>query len=203
MSFDAKAKDWDSKEDRVERARVFGEAIRRRIPALEGMTALEYGCGTGLLSFTLQPFLSHITCADSSRGMLDVLDAKIAAAGATNMSPREIDLARDPLPSERFNLIYTLMVLHHIPNTASILKSFYDLLTRPGYLCIGDLDHEDGSFHSSEFQGHHGFDRNQLAEMCRSVGFSTVDSSIVFTMLKERDGVRKEYPLFLSCAEKR
>jgi SAM-dependent methyltransferase len=135
--------------------------------------------------------------------MLDVLGAKIATASVANMEPLELDLERDPLPDRRYNLIYTLNALHHIPDTASILKMFYELLTRPGYLCIGDLDREDGSFHSGEFHGHHGFDQNELAGLCRSVGFWNVDSSNVFTMVKLRGQERKEYPLFLMCAEKR
>ena len=51
---------------------------------------------------------------------------------------------------ERFDLVYTLMTLHHIPDTAKILGSFQALLQPGGVLCIADLDKEDGSFHSHE-----------------------------------------------------
>ena len=71
-SFDERAKDWDSDPKKVERARVVAEAIRKAIPLEHSMKALEYGCGTGLLSFALQPDLGQITLADTSQGMLDV-----------------------------------------------------------------------------------------------------------------------------------
>ena len=53
-NFDERAKDWDSDPKKVERARVVAEAIRAAIPLSKEITALEYGCGTGLLSFALQ-----------------------------------------------------------------------------------------------------------------------------------------------------
>ncbi len=77
-NFDERARDWDSDPKKVERARVVADAIRKTIPLSQEMKALEYGCGTGLLSFALQPDLGEITLADTSQGMLDVLREKIA-----------------------------------------------------------------------------------------------------------------------------
>ena len=92
-NFDERARDWDSDPNKVERARTVAEAIRRAIPLSNEMKALEYGCGTGLLSFALQSDLGQITLADTSQGMLDVLREKIANAGVTNMHPIRLDLA--------------------------------------------------------------------------------------------------------------
>ncbi len=91
-NFDERAKDWDSDPKKVERARAVAEAIRNAIPLTPKMSALEYGCGTGLVSFALQADLGQITLADTSQGMLDVLDEKIAAAGVTNMRSTRLDL---------------------------------------------------------------------------------------------------------------
>ena len=91
-NFDERARDWDSDPKKVERARAVAEAIRKALPLSANMTALEYGCGTGLLSFALQEDLGEITLADTSQGMLDVLSEKIAASGVTNMHPVRLDL---------------------------------------------------------------------------------------------------------------
>ena len=48
-NFDERAKDWDSDPKKVERARAVAEAIRSAIPLTPNMSALEYGCGTGLV----------------------------------------------------------------------------------------------------------------------------------------------------------
>ncbi len=200
--FDQKAPQWDAKVERVERAQAVARGIQSAVSLSPAMSALEYGCGTGLLSFALQPQLGHITLADSSSGMLDVLRAKIAAAHLHNMTPVQLDLAIDPLPAERYQLIYTLMTLHHIADTDRMLRAFYDLLEPLGVLCVADLDQEDGTFHEDEFHGHLGFDRAALAAQAQAVGFSAIHFSTVFHMIKSVDGVSKDFPVFLMTAQK-
>ncbi len=213
--FDQKAAQWDAKPVRVERAQAVADGIEAAVPLSPHWTALEYGCGTGLLSFALQPYLGHITLADSSSGMLDVLREKIAAGGTQNtcaapnrlrhsagMTPLTLDLMIDPLPSERYQLIYTLMTLHHIPDTDRMLRAFYDLLDTLGYLCVADLDKEDGTFHEDEFHGHLGFEREELGAQARRAGFQSIKFSTVFHMIKDVQDVRKDYPLFLMVAHK-
>ena len=200
--FDLRARDWDSDPLKVERARVVAEAIRRLVPLSPSLSALEYGCGTGLLSFFLQPHLGPITLADSSVGMLEVLREKITASGLPNLFPLRLDLSTDPLPDARFDLIYMSMVLHHVPDTRSLLGALYTLLKAPGTLCIADLDKEDGSFHGAGFDGHHGFDRTALAAELTEVGFAPVHFSTVFQMVKQSSDEARSYPLFLAVAQK-
>ena len=197
--FDERAREWDSDPEKVERARVTADAIRHTIPLHPDMSALEYGCGTGLLSFALQSDLGQITLADTSKGMLEVLQEKIAASQVTNMHPLCLDLTSDPLPVERYDLTYLLLVLHHIDDTAMILGKFHDLLKPSGYLCVCDLDKEDGSFHQDEFDGHLGFRREELKRLVEAAGFEQVGFSTVFEI--QRDG--KTYPLFLMTACRR
>ena len=199
--FDARAKDWDEIPVRAERARAVAEAIREYVSLTPETAALEYGCGTGLLSFALQPFLGPITLADSSTGMLEVLKEKIAASGIKNMTPLKLDLAVDPLPMERFDLVYTLMTLHHIPDTADILRKFFAILEPSGSLCVADLDKEDGSFHSHEpgFDGHNGFDRAELRLELEQTGFANIRFATCYKMIKGE----RTYSLFLAMAEKR
>lgn len=198
--FDQRASTWDDDPMKTARARAVADAIAARVPALETMTGFEYGCGTGLLSFVLQPRLREIVLADSSSGMLDVLDAKIAAAGITNMSSMKLDLTTDPLPEQRFDITYSLMTFHHIPDTDAILRDLHALLTPGGHLCIADLDSEDGSFHNHDRSVHNGFDRSQLARRAQQAGFSNIAFSTVFTIHK--GSPERAYPVFLMTAEK-
>lgn len=200
--FDRKAKDWDADPVKVERARAVAEAIGNQVPLHQPIAAMEYGCGTGLLSFALQSVLSRITLADSSPGMLAVLRKKIAAGGIGNMTAVKLDLCVDPLPADRYNLIYTLMTLHHIPDIGRLLNDFHALLKSPGYLCIADLDMEDGSYHGGDFHGHTGFDRHDLQEKLEMAGFGRISFSTVFEMTRETKSGWKSFPLFLAVAEK-
>ncbi len=200
LSFDDKALTWDADPVKQERALAVAAALRQRIPLSTAWQALEYGCGTGLLSFALQADLGRITLADSSPGMLTVLEEKIGAAGLTHLHPLALDLTTDPLPAERYELIYTLMTLHHVPDTVRLLRDFYTLLRPGGWLGIADLDQEDGSFHGAGFTGHCGFDREALRAQLFSVGFNRVDFSTGYLMKKTTNQGLREYPLFLAVA---
>ncbi len=200
--FDSKARAWDENPVFHERAERIAQAIRARIPLSREMAALDYGCGTGLLSFALQDALGRITLMDSSGGMLAVAREKIAALGARHMTVRQVDLATDPPADERYDLIYASMTLHHIPDTDHILRAFHDLLNPGGWLAIADLDREDGSFHGPEVEVHHGFERAALAQRATVAGFAAVAFATVFSIEKAGAAGTRSYPVFLMTARR-
>ncbi len=200
MNFDAKAKTWDADPVKQERALAVAAALRQRVPLARDWRALEYGCGTGLLSFALRAELGQITLADSSPGMLAVLAEKIAAAGLTHLHPLALDLLTDPPPAERHDLIYTLMTLHHVAAVDRLPRAFHDLPRPGGWLGIADLDRENGSFHGGGFAGHHGFDRTALRAQLADAGFGEADFSTCHLMKKTTDQGMREYPIFLAVA---
>lgn len=200
--FDGKARQWDDNPLFRERGLKIADAVRQAVPLNRGMTALDYGCGTGLLSFPLKDELGAILMADSSGGMLEVVNEKIAAQGVTNMTTLQLDLLAGPVPAQRVDLIVTAMTLHHVPDTDRILSLFHDLLTPGGYLCIADLDPEDGSFHGPEVDVHHGFDRAELGRRVAQAGFAAVQFQTVFAIAKERASGTQDYPVFLMTARR-
>jgi ubiquinone/menaquinone biosynthesis C-methylase UbiE len=200
--FDSKARQWDDNPVFRERGQKIADAVRRAVPLHRRMSALDYGCGTGLLSFPLRDALGSILLADSSTGMLEVVAEKIAAQGVTNMTPVKLDLLADPTPAQRFDLVVTSMTLHHVPDTDHILSVFHDLLQPGGHLCIADLDKEDGSFHGIEIDVHHGFDRAELEARARKAGFTDVRFQTVFSIAKEHETGTRDYPVFLMTARR-
>lgn len=202
LSFDSSAKTWDSDPMKVARALAVAQGIRTHVPLTPHMTAFEYGCGTGLLGFALQPYLKHITLADSSTGMLAVLKEKITSCGIANMIPIKLDLVTNPLPRDSYNLIVTMMTFHHIRDIDRLLRKMYSLLTAPGYLCVADLGSEDGSFHGHDFSGHCGFDHEELRLKTIQAGFRNAGFSTVFNIRKAVAEGEKDFPLFLMVAEK-
>jgi ubiquinone/menaquinone biosynthesis C-methylase UbiE len=105
--FDSKARQWDDNPVFQERGLKIAEAIRKAVPLRRDMSALDYGCGTGLLSFPLKDEVGAILMADSSGGMLEVVNEKIAAQGVSNMTTLQLDLLADAPPAQRFDLIAT------------------------------------------------------------------------------------------------
>jgi 2-polyprenyl-3-methyl-5-hydroxy-6-metoxy-1,4-benzoquinol methylase len=199
-SFDDRAQTWDLDPGKQERAVTVATVFRQRVPLSRDWYALEYGCGTGLLSFALHADLGRITLADSSPGMLAVVDRKIAAAGLTHLQPLALDLLTDPPPAERYDLIYTLMTLHHVADVGRLLRIFHGLLRPGGWLGIADLDREDGSFHGPGFTGHNGFDRGALRASLAEAGFGSVDFSTGYVIKKTTDQGQREYLVFLVVA---
>ena len=202
-NFDEKAATWDQNPQTIERGQAIAAGIRRMVPLSTEMSGFEYGCGTGVLSFLLSPSLRHITMADSSEGMLEVLQDKIRTTEVVNMTPMRLDLTADPVPPEMsFELVYSAMTLHHIADTDRILQIFDTMLKPDGYLCISDLDKEDGTFHSGTFDGHHGFDRRDLQTRLERAGFRDVGFETCYTISKERNDVTDDFPVFLMTCRK-
>ncbi len=200
--FDAKARKWDENPAFRERGEKLAQAIRQAVHLGQHMSALDYGSGTGLLSFPLKDELGSILLADSSGGMLDVAAKKIAEQGVRNMATLKLDLLADPPPAQRFDLIYTSMTLHHVPDTDQILRIFHDLLNPGGTLCIADLDKEDGSFHGPEVDVHHGFERADLTRRAEKAGFGEIRFQTVFSIAKESETGSRDYPVFLMTARR-
>ena len=194
--FDERAATWDEDPAKVERATVVADAIVASVPLGPATRLLEYGAGTGLVTQALRDRVGPVTLADSSEGMRAVMQAKIDAGALTGARLWALDLASEPPPDEQFDLIVTVMVLHHIADLAQVLASFAALLAPGGHLCIVDLDHEDGSFHGQGFAGHHGFRRPELADQLVAVGFGEATFQDCHEMV--RDGV--PYTVFLAVA---
>jgi SAM-dependent methyltransferase len=200
--FDEKAASWDLDPAKVERAERVAGLILAQAGPLAGARVLEYGCGTGLLGFALHPHVHHVTLADSSPGMMAVLRAKIAASGAGNLVPLLIGDDPEAIPGEPFDLVCSLMTLHHIPDTAGALARFHGLLAPGGRLCISDLDLEDGSFHGAWADVHRGFSRESLGEQLAAAGFVGIRFMDAFTVERTSDSGPRFYPAFLVLARK-
>lgn len=71
-------------------------------------------------------------------------------------------------------------------------------------LCIVDLDKEDGSFHKEyeDFDGHNGFNQEELKDILTSVGFKDIQSNTFFYDEKIIEGENVSYSLFLMKASK-
>jgi len=201
--FDRKALEWDKNPAYHDRAGTVARAIIKQIPLNSQMTALEFGAGTGLLSFMLKDSLGQITLMDSSPGMVRVTSDKIKETGASNLRAVEFDLAHDDYTGERFDIIYTLMALHHIEDIEGIISKFHGLLKPGGYLAIADLYPEDGSFHGEGFTGHRGFDTVELSALLEKAGFKGVSHGPVYTVeRKVSENTLKRFELFLMTATK-
>ncbi len=191
--FDTLAKEWDQNSNRVQNAKSCYEKLDE-ICDLNGMRVLDFGAGTGLLSFLIAQKASEVWALDNSKGMLEELERKIAQSGVKHIHPRYFDLDKDRMPKD-FDLFVTSMTLHHIEDTKGFLHKAKSSLKPGGIIAILDLVTEDGSFHSRGNEGvaHFGFDPEALADLLSQEGFEIRFNKPIYTIQKERD-----YPVFLT-----
>jgi ubiquinone/menaquinone biosynthesis C-methylase UbiE len=199
--FDIKAREWDKNDMHRERAWTIAKEIIKEIPLNREMSALEFGAGTGLLSFMLKDHVREITLIDNSDGMVKVLNEKVKAEKADTLKVVKADLEHEDLSHGSFDLIYTLMVLHHVRDLETIIRKFHALLNPGGYLAIADLYSEDGSFHGEGFHGHQGFDPVSLVALLEKNGFSGINHRKVYVIDKKiSENSSKKFDIFLMTA---
>jgi SAM-dependent methyltransferase len=135
--------------------------------------------------------------------MLAVMREKLRAQGPSNVDVMALDLVDGAFPDARFDVVCALLVLHHVPDTDALLRRLHQVLVPGGYLCLADLDAEDGSYHGHGFAGHHGFDRGRLAAALTRAGFIDARFETAFEVRKPvRGGEERTFPAFLAVARR-
>jgi ubiquinone/menaquinone biosynthesis C-methylase UbiE len=203
--FDKEATTWDEVPARVKLANDIAAAISEEILLTAAMDVLDFGCGTGLLTLHLQPVVHSITGVDSSRGMIDVLKAKIGRENLPNIKTQYLDTEKGDILKGSYHLIVSGMTIHHIKEIRPLLDQFYRILMPSGYLCIADLDLDDGRFHDNN-NGvfHFGFDRILLRKDFMEAGFDDIrDRTAAKVMKPGSDGGMRSFTIFLMTGRKK
>ncbi|NOZ35890.1 MAG: class I SAM-dependent methyltransferase [Chlorobi bacterium] len=198
--FNEIAKNWDAHPRRLLQAEKIFNAIENKVNLNNKMHVLDIGTGTGLLLMHFITKVKEITGIDNSKGMLEMLQEKVNKNNVNNVNYILFDADKDNLPENRFDLAVSSMTFHHIKDTEKFLKEIYKSLKSGSKVCIGDLETEDGSFHSNPDESikHFGFDKNEFTVMMEKARFKNVSVETIFEIEKPE----KKYPIFLAYGEK-
>ena len=176
-------------------------AIEQAVALRPTMRALDVGSGTGRLSILLSERVGSVVLVDPSAGMVKVAQERIEAAGLSDrLRAVRADLTTGALDGT-YDVAWSSMALHHVHDLQGLLRSVAGLLVGGGRLAIADLEEDrDGAFHADkvDFDGHHGFDRQRLAEQLAQAGFTDVSFVEATTILKGD----REFGVFLCTATK-
>jgi protein-L-isoaspartate O-methyltransferase len=118
-----------------------------RYPA--GSRVLEAGCGVGAQTVTLvsQSPDASFTCIDCSDASLSEAEARVRAAGFTNVRFQNADIYNLPFEPGSFDHIFVCFVLEHLPDPAGALASLKRVLRHGGTITVIEGDHGSAYFH--------------------------------------------------------
>lgn len=201
--FDKDADTWDENPGRVKMANNIANAILDTINLNSKMNVLDFGGGTGILTLRLQPFVGSITVVDSSAGMLEVLNRKIESQNLTNIRTQILDIEQGDVLEGSYDLVICSMTLHHVPETKPLIDQFYKITAPQGYLCIADLDPDDGLFHgNNDGVFHFGFDRDTMRRTFKKAGFENIEFQTAAEIVRFIPGGMRPFTIFLVTGQK-
>lgn len=198
MYFDEKAFQWDTPHV-LERSAAQARLLCEHWGERDLETALEFGCGTGTVTYALGDRAARFIGYDTSENMLEVYRSKAPSERYTTVS----SLAE--IPAASLDVVFTSMVLHHVENVRETLATLAEKLRPGGLLSVLDLDAGSESFHHGvDVQVfHHGFAREEFAKLLQELGFTVLKFETAYEGVKVReDGTENPYRTFLITAEK-
>ena len=160
----------------------------------QGKKVLDYGCGSGLVSFGFASDVKSIDGYDNSFGMIETYNEKSKSLNLEHISGYLHDINIESIKNNSYDLVVTNMTMHHIKDINNFVISLKNSLNIDGHLYIADLVKEDGSFHSSGNDGveHFGFDEDTLYKAFKLAGLIDIKYEIIQTIQKPN----RIYPIF-------
>ena len=115
-----------------------------KLPA--GARGIDVGCGSGRWAALVAPKVGHLLCIDASVDALEVARRNLAALSNVQVIEASVDSL--PVEDASQDFIYSLGVLHHVPDTTAAVRSvaaklkpgaplllylYYDFENRPAW----------------------------------------------------------------------
>ena len=116
---------------------LVGTAIRGR------ERVLEVAAGTGLVTPVLAREAREVIATDYASKMVDALEARVGAAGVTNVHCEQADLYALRFEPGSFDAVVAANVLHLVPDLALALASLRRVLTPGGRLVVPTFCHDE------------------------------------------------------------
>lgn len=161
--------------DRLRRELFGGASALHALPALidARWTVGDLGCGTGETSAALAPFVARTVAVDRSGDMLQV--ARKRFRDVPNVDVRRGELEALPVADSELDAAVMILVLHHVPDPAAVLREAARTLKPRGRFVLCDMLPHDREEYKQQM-GHVwlGFGDDQLRRLLGAAGFDEI-----------------------------
>lgn len=180
--FDALASTWDNVKYRTDHAAVVASFMVYKKWISERSEVMEFGCGTGLLTFELlkqgQKF-QRIDGVDNSKGMVEQFNVESKKKGVESFCHGRLEDVLTVKDVRKYDVIYSLKVYHHVPDCNAVTQALLRRLKLGGILVIADFEATPNAehFHSPGVLPveRHGLTEKEARQWCSSEGSTNVD----------------------------
>lgn len=169
--FASAAGEWD----RLRRELFGGASSLHALPALLDPRWIvgDFGCGTGETTAALAPFVQRAIAVDRSGEMLQA--ARRRLRGLANADVRRGELQALPVADAELDAALMILVLHHVPDPAAVLRECARTLKPGGRFVLCDmLPHEHEEYKQQMGHVWLGFGDDQMKRLLAGAGFSDV-----------------------------
>jgi ubiquinone/menaquinone biosynthesis C-methylase UbiE/DNA-binding transcriptional ArsR family regulator len=169
--FSSSAGQWDRL-----RQEMFGQASSlHALPALFDSTWVlgDLGCGTGSTTAAIAPFVARTIAVDRSGEMLQA--ARRRLRDYPNVDIRRGELEALPIADGDLDVGIIMLVLHHVPDPAAVLREAARAIKPGGRLVLCDMLPHDREEYKQQM-GHVwlGFSEDQITRLLTSSGFDRI-----------------------------
>lgn len=171
--FNAVADHWDSLNREVLGGFDLPAAVAELAPS-PCATAVDLGCGTGLVLERLRDRVGTLIGVDGSSRMLELARRRFAAdfGEVTNVSLRMGELDHLPLRDDEADFACLNLVLHHLSHPATTIEETRRVLRPGGLMLITDFDrHTQERMRTDYGDRWLGFDEASLRKLVEQAGF--------------------------------
>jgi ArsR family transcriptional regulator len=138
----------------------------------------DLGCGTGILSQTVSPWVSKVIAVDSSSAMIQA--ARKRLKDKANVEVRKGELTSLPIEDETLHVGMMSLVLPYVRSPEDVLEEAYRVTRKGGRVILLDMvSHDRAEYRESMGHLWQGFSESQIREWLEKANWKKVKYELV------------------------